>query len=168
MPTDTSNSSTIGEELTITGNVSSKGKVHLNGQVQGDIHCVSLVLGENARLEGNAIAKDVVIGGRLKGSIRALHVTLQSKSYVEGDVSHKSLTIEQVAYFESKSCPSDDPLSGESAPGDGAVTKPQLVSERRWGDQGTQLTTTYATRAPCRLGSGSTSPYDRCDVHGPV
>jgi cytoskeletal protein CcmA (bactofilin family) len=114
MPTDTSNSSTIGEELTITGNVSSKGKVHLNGQVQGDIHCVSLVLGENARLEGNAIAKDVVFGGSLKGSIRALHVTLQSKSHVEGDVSHKSLTIEQGAYFEGKSSPSDNVMLDES------------------------------------------------------
>jgi cytoskeletal protein CcmA (bactofilin family) len=129
MPTDTSNSSTIGEELTITGNVSSKGKVHLNGQVQGDIHCVSLVLGENARLEGNAIAKDVVIGGRLKGSIRALHVTLQSKSHVEGDVSHKSLTIEQGAYFEGKSSPSDNVMLDESITANQGATQPQLASE---------------------------------------
>lgn len=130
MPTDTPQSSTIGEELIITGNVSSKGKVHLNGQVHGDIHCVSLVLGENARLEGNAVAKDVVIGGRLKGSIRALHVTLQSKSHVEGDVSHQSLTIEQGAYFEGKSSPSDDVMLDESATANPSATNPQLTSER--------------------------------------
>jgi cytoskeletal protein CcmA (bactofilin family) len=75
-----------------------------------------------------------VIGGRLIGSVRARLVTLQAKSHVEGDLFHQSLTIEQGTYFEGKSCPSDDPLSGESAPGDGAVTKPQLVSEQR-GDK---------------------------------
>jgi cytoskeletal protein CcmA (bactofilin family) len=41
--------SAIGEDLTITGNVTSKGELHLNGHVQGDVHCVALVLGENAR-----------------------------------------------------------------------------------------------------------------------
>ena len=49
--------STIGEDLTITGNVTSKGELHLHGQVQGDIRCVSLVLGEKAQLEGNVVAQ---------------------------------------------------------------------------------------------------------------
>src|SRR6478736_5216145 len=47
--TDRLSASTIGEELTITGNVTSKGKLHLNGRIQGDVHCVALVLGENAQ-----------------------------------------------------------------------------------------------------------------------
>ena len=44
--------STISEDLTITGIVESQGELHLNGQVQGDVHCVALVLGVNAQLEG--------------------------------------------------------------------------------------------------------------------
>ena len=44
--------STIGEDLTITGNVTSKGELQLNGQIQGDIHCIALVVGENARKQG--------------------------------------------------------------------------------------------------------------------
>jgi cytoskeletal protein CcmA (bactofilin family) len=63
--------STIGEDLTITGNVTSKGKLHLNGQVLGDVHCLALVLGENAQLEGNVVAEDVMVRGRLIGSVRA-------------------------------------------------------------------------------------------------
>jgi cytoskeletal protein CcmA (bactofilin family) len=78
--------STISEDLTITGNVTSKGKLHLNGQVQGDLHCVALVLGENAQLEGNVVADDVVVRGRLIGSVRALRVTLESKSHVEANL----------------------------------------------------------------------------------
>ena len=64
--------STIGEDLTITGNVTSKGELHLNGQVQGDVHCVALVLGENAQLEGNVVAEDVrSVGASLVRSARS-------------------------------------------------------------------------------------------------
>ena len=59
--------STIAEDLTITGNVTSKGELHLHGQVQGDIRCISLVLEEKAQLEGNVVAQDVIVRGRLIG-----------------------------------------------------------------------------------------------------
>src|SRR4249919_1207674 len=82
--------STIGGDLKIIGNVTSKGEIHLDGHVQGDVHCVALFLGENSSIEGNVIADDVVIRGRLIGSVRALRVTLQSTSHVEGDLIHQS------------------------------------------------------------------------------
>jgi len=103
--------STIGEDLTITGNVTSKGELHLNGRVLGDVHCVALVLGENAQLEGNVVAEDVMVRGRIVGSIRARRVSLQANSHVEGNLFHKSLSLEQGTHFEGESCPSDDPLS---------------------------------------------------------
>jgi len=123
--------STIGEDLTITGNVTSKGELHLDGQVQGDVHCVALVLGENAQLEGSVVAEDVMIRGRLIGSVRALRVTLQSKSHVEGNLFHKSLSIEQDTHFEGESRPSEDPLSTSSkAP----IVEPQPDQNGRLDD----------------------------------
>ena len=103
--------STIGEDLTITGNVTSKGELHLNGKVQGDVHCVALVLGENAQLEGNVVTEDVIVRGRLIGSVHALTVILQSTAHVEGNVFHKSLSLEKGTYFEGESRPSEAPLS---------------------------------------------------------
>jgi cytoskeletal protein CcmA (bactofilin family) len=103
--------SIIVEELTITGNVTSKGELHLNGRVLGDVHCVALVLGENARVEGNAFAEEVIVRGCLIGSVRALRVSLEANSHVEGNLFHKSLSLEQGTHFEGESCPSDDPLS---------------------------------------------------------
>jgi cytoskeletal protein CcmA (bactofilin family) len=103
--------STIGEDLTITGDVTSKGELHLNGQVQGDVHCVALVLGENAQLEGNVVAEDVMVRGRLVGSVRALTVTLEANSRVEGNLFYKSLSLEHGTHFEGESHPSEDPLS---------------------------------------------------------
>jgi cytoskeletal protein CcmA (bactofilin family) len=110
-----SGGSTIGEDLTIIGNVTSKGELHIDGRIQGDVRCASVVLGENSEIEGNVTAEDVVIGGRLIGSARALRVMLQSTAHVEGDLLHKDLAMEQGAFFQGNSrCP-QDPLSGEQA-----------------------------------------------------
>lgn len=107
--------STISEDLAITGNVESKGELHLNGHVKGDVRCVALVLGQNAQLEGNVVAVDVMIRGRLVGSVRALKVMLQSSSHVEGNLVHKSLALEHGARFEGESHPADDPLASHQA-----------------------------------------------------
>lgn len=118
--------STIDEGLTITGNVTSTGELHLDGRIQGDVHCVALVLGENAQLKGGVIAKDVMVRGCLMGSIRALRVTLQSTSHVEGNVFYKSLAIEEGTHFEGESCPSEDPLS--SSP-EGPTVEPHMNND---------------------------------------
>jgi len=106
--------SIIGEDLTVTGNVLSKGEVQVDGQIQGDVHCSSLIVGEKAEITGGIVAEDVVVRGQVMGSIRGVRVTLQSSSHVEGDIFHQSLAIEQGAFFEGKSRRSEDPIA--SAP----------------------------------------------------
>jgi len=109
--------SIIGEDLTITGNVTSKGEIQVDGEIQGDIHCGSLLLGDKSQVQGSVIAEDVVVRGKVVGSIRGLRVTLQAQSHVEGDIFHQSLAIEQGAYFEGKSRRSDDPMAEAKTPG---------------------------------------------------
>jgi cytoskeletal protein CcmA (bactofilin family) len=119
--------SIIGEDLTIAGNVSSKGEIQVDGQIQGDVTCGSLLLGDKSQITGGVVAEDVVVRGHVIGSIRGLRVTLQSQSHVEGDIFHQSLAIEQGAYFEGKSRRSDDPLAA-SKPADGASAKSEAGS----------------------------------------
>lgn len=106
--------SVIGEDLTITGNVSAKGEVQVEGQIEGDVRCSSLLLGDKSQVTGNVAAEDVVVRGKVVGSIRGLRVTLQNQCHVEGDIYHQSLAIEQGAFFEGRSRRSDQPL--EPAP----------------------------------------------------
>ncbi|MBT3070687.1 polymer-forming cytoskeletal protein [Rhodomicrobium sp. Az07] len=103
--------SIIGEDLTVTGNVLSRGEVQVDGQIQGDVHCSSLIVGEKAQITGGIVAEDVIVRGRVMGSVRGNRVTLQASSHVEGDVFHKSLAIEQGAFFEGKSRRSEDPIA---------------------------------------------------------
>ncbi len=106
--------SLIGQDLTIEGNIISKGEVHVDGEVQGDIHCVSLIIGEKAQVSGSVLAEDVIVRGRVEGELRGTRLSLQATSHVEGDIIHKSLVIEQGAYFEGKSRREEDPGRGSS------------------------------------------------------
>jgi cytoskeletal protein CcmA (bactofilin family) len=108
--------SIIGEDLTIRGNVTSKGEVQVDGEIEGDIRCGSLLLGDRSRVTGGVAAEDVVVRGHLVGSITGLRITLQGQCHVEGDIFHQSLAIEQGAYFEGKSRRSDNPLAEIKAP----------------------------------------------------
>jgi len=108
--------SVIGADLSITGNLESKGEVQIEGEIQGDVHARRIVIGEGARIIGALIAEEVVVRGSVQGSIRGNAVTFQSSSRIEGDVFHKSLAIEQGAYFEGKSRRSEDPMSLQRTP----------------------------------------------------
>ena len=127
--TEPSSPSLIGDDLTITGNIISQGEIQVNGNVQGDIHCSSLVVGEDAEISGSVVADDVVVRGRLVGSIRGQRLSLQNSCHVEADISHKSLVIEQGAFFEGKSRRADEPGADQVAdiPKSGEKTGPSKV-----------------------------------------
>ena len=115
-PGERSAPSMIGQDLTIIGNLVSKGEVHVEGEVQGDIHGTHILIGEKARITGGIIAQDVVVRGHVMGSIRGMKVALQASSHVEGDIYHNSLAIEQGAFFEGRSRRADDPTAGVKTP----------------------------------------------------
>ena len=103
--------SVIGPDLLITGNLESAGEVQIEGEVQGDVHAGRIVIRAQANVTGELVADEVVVGGNVNGSIRGNSVTFQSASRVEGDVFHKTLAVEQGAYFEGKSRRSDNPMA---------------------------------------------------------
>jgi cytoskeletal protein CcmA (bactofilin family) len=102
--------SLIGADLAVSGDVISKGELRVDGEIEGDIKGVRLVIGEHARVTGNVAAEDVVLHGHVLGSVRGLRVSLQSTSHVEGDVYHQALIMEPGAFFEGKSIRAADPL----------------------------------------------------------
>jgi cytoskeletal protein CcmA (bactofilin family) len=108
--------SVIGPDLTILGNLVSKGEVHVEGEVQGDMHASHIMVGEKAKVTGSIVAEEVVVRGHVMGSIRGRRVSLQSTSHVDGDIYHQTLAIEQGAFFEGKSRRAEDPTAGISRP----------------------------------------------------
>ena len=92
----------IGNGLKIKGDVSAEGLVEVNGQIEGDVRCTSLVVSSDARIVGSVAAEKVVVNGRVEGPIQGGDVVLKSKAHVVGDIRHQSLTIEKGAYFEGR------------------------------------------------------------------
>ena len=111
-----SGASHIGEDLTLVGNLVSRGEVQIDGEIQGDLQAAQIVIGDGAKVTGGIIAEDVIVRGVVMGSIRGQRVVLQASSRVEGDIFHNQLAIEQGAYFEGKSRRVADPMSGVSTP----------------------------------------------------
>jgi len=108
----------ISADLTIIGNVYTKGKVILDGDIQGDLHCESLVVGENGDIKGGIIANEVTVLGRVFGSIRGNKVMLQSTSHVEGDIFHQGIGIEMGTIFDGTLKRTENPTAGMATPDD--------------------------------------------------
>jgi cytoskeletal protein CcmA (bactofilin family) len=64
---------------------------------------LNVLINEGARVEGDVVAQELTIGGQVKGAIHATRVKLNSTALVEGDIFHRSLSIEENARFEGSS-----------------------------------------------------------------
>jgi len=102
--------SVIGEDLTIIGNVKSKGNLKLDGKLQGDMHCASLIVSEKGRIDGGVVANnEVIVFGNVSGSIRSKRVMLHSTAHVEGDIYHQGIGIEMGTRYDGTLRWTDDP-----------------------------------------------------------
>ena len=93
----------IASGLKIVGNVTAEGLVEVHGQIEGELHCTSLIIAPGACVTGMIAAKQIVVDGKVEGPIRGSDVLLKSNANVVGDISHQSLAIEKGAHFEGRS-----------------------------------------------------------------
>src|SRR5678816_1976507 len=88
----------IAKGLKIVGSVTAEGLVEVNGQIDGELHCTSLVIARGAHVTGTVAAERVVVDGTVEGPIQGGEVILKSQAHVVGDIHHQSLSIETVSY----------------------------------------------------------------------
>ena len=81
----------IAKGLKIVGSVTAEGLVEVNGQIDGELHCTSLVIARGAHVNGTVAAEHVVVDGTVEGPIHGGDVTLKSQAHVVGDIHHQSL-----------------------------------------------------------------------------
>lgn len=93
----------IAKGLKIVGSVTAEGLIEVNGQIDGELHCTSLIISQGAHVVGTIAAQRVVVDGRVEGPIQGGDVFLKSQAHVVGDIHHQSLSIESGAYFDGRS-----------------------------------------------------------------
>ncbi|MGD1934991.1 MAG: polymer-forming cytoskeletal protein [Candidatus Phaeomarinobacter sp.] len=114
--------SIISDDLVVHGNLIATGDIQIDGTVEGDVRSQSLTVGEHATITGAVMADDIIVRGRIVGSIRARRVQLATTCHVEGDILHEALAVETGAFFEGNCRHSDDPL-GEEVPASTPTTE---------------------------------------------
>lgn len=92
--------SVIGPDVRIVGDIITQGEMQIDGQVDGDITCQTLVVGEGARISGEVTAENVRVHGHLSGKVVATTVMIARSAEVVGDITHESLQIEAGGHVE--------------------------------------------------------------------
>ena len=119
----------IGPGTTVTGEIKSKGTVHVEGMMSGHIHSDdSIVVKESGRVKADLVAGKVVINGEVTGNVFAhelLQVTANGK--LVGDITAPRISIAEGVLFEGK-CTMKAP--GQSVPPSSRPSTPVPVEKK--------------------------------------
>ncbi len=89
--------SVIGPDVTIVGNVTATADLHIDGQVEGDVQCGTLVQSAGSRITGNLTAGAARIAGSIDGRVSVRQLTVERGARITGDVEYEDIAIENGA-----------------------------------------------------------------------
>ena len=94
--------SQVGRAMTVTGLLETEGELYVHGIVTGRINADRVIVGTYGCVEGDVVARDVRIGGRLTGRVFAPNVTIDSSADVTGRIFHHTVTVEKGARIDGR------------------------------------------------------------------
>lgn len=88
----------------VEGKVKSQGSIRIDGKLIGDVTASeTIAIGLNGEIEGNITAKNVTVGGKVKGTINASEkIVFEGKSVVRADIRAARLVIDEGSIFDGK------------------------------------------------------------------
>lgn len=94
----------IGAGTVIEGKLRSQGSVRIDGKMTGDISSTeNVAVGPTGEVEGTVTAKNVTIGGKIRGTVTASEkLVFEGKAVVKGDIRSSKLVIDEGALFDGK------------------------------------------------------------------
>jgi cytoskeletal protein CcmA (bactofilin family) len=92
----------LGSEVTVTGDIATESELHLDGKVNGDIHCGALTQGQSGEVRGNIKAAEARLAGLVDGAVEAGTLILESSARVTGDILYESLSVAAGAEVEGR------------------------------------------------------------------
>jgi cytoskeletal protein CcmA (bactofilin family) len=94
--------SKLGRAIRVNGELETDGELHIQGSVTGRINAGTLVIAGDGDVEGDVVAREVRVDGRLNGRVFAVNVTLAKSANVTGRVFHNTVTVEQGARIDAR------------------------------------------------------------------
>jgi cytoskeletal protein CcmA (bactofilin family) len=97
--------SIISEGTHIVGDITTNGEVQVDGKVEGNIRCHSLIVADTGEVSGKVTCESITIHGTLTGTVHGKSVSLSTTARMVGDLTHETLTIEPGAHFKGQCIP---------------------------------------------------------------
>ncbi len=94
----------LGKGSTIEGNIKVEHSLRIDGKVKGDVTSGdTLVVGSEGEINGNVHVKNLVLGGKIAGTVLAPGRTvLEAHSELQGELKTGKLVIDEGAVFDGK------------------------------------------------------------------
>jgi cytoskeletal protein CcmA (bactofilin family) len=94
-------STLLSKDTEIRGAVKAQGSIRIDGTVIGDVLSMKTVtIGVSGIVEGNVSGEDLIIAGKIKGTVTARgRIALEASAQIEGDLNTSRLAIAEGAVF---------------------------------------------------------------------
>ena len=99
-----SNTNVLAQGIEIIGTIKFQNDMIIDGKVEGEIQSEKgkVTIGENARIKGDVKAGEVKMFGTVEGTIQSDRCELRENSELRGDITTKSLKMEEGALLSGK------------------------------------------------------------------
>lgn len=103
------NHSFFAADLTVTGTVTGRGRLEVEGRIEGDVTIKRLTINPAGNVTGSARAEAADLSGQLVGTIRADTLTVSRTGHLSGLAEYEVLGIEPGGTFEAECRPTTAP-----------------------------------------------------------
>lgn len=94
--------SVLGADIVVTGNLTATSDLHIDGRIEGDVRCGSLVQGAESQIFGRVEAEDARLAGSVEGSVHARQLTVERTARITGDVEYETIMVEQGGHIDGR------------------------------------------------------------------
>jgi len=94
--------SRLSRTLNVTGDIVAQGELTIDGMVTGSVRAQRFVLGPDGVFEGDVLALEAEIHGRLNGRVFASKVSLAATCHVTGRVFHHTIEVARGAFIDGR------------------------------------------------------------------
>jgi cytoskeletal protein CcmA (bactofilin family) len=92
----------IGPEMTIGGDATTTGPLHVDGRIDGNVRCQTLIEGPSGTIAGDIVAEEARIAGLVEGKVDARTVIIEASGRVTGDVAYETISIAAGAQIDGR------------------------------------------------------------------
>lgn len=96
--------SVLAGDVVIRGDIRAAVDLHVDGRVEGDVSCATLVQGPASVIQGAVTAETARLSGTVEGAITVRALFVLASARISGDVHYETLTIEQGGQVDGRLC----------------------------------------------------------------